>query len=142
MADYTLPELPYDYGALDPHISGKIMELHHSKHHQAYVTGINQALEQLEEARSKESFGNINLLLSSRVHSESKILFDRTPAERVAKVDVHDIVATVCNGRVEGNWPRDIGLEPGVEPGDCSLPRSRNRRHFVAGRPRLRVGWK
>ncbi len=62
MADYTLPELPYDYGALDPHISGKIMELHHSKHHQAYVTGINQALEQLEEARASSSFGNINLL--------------------------------------------------------------------------------
>ena len=30
MADYTLPELPYDYAALEPHISGKIMELHHS----------------------------------------------------------------------------------------------------------------
>jgi Fe-Mn family superoxide dismutase len=38
------------------------MELHHSKHHQAYVTGVNQALEQLEEARANSSFGNINLL--------------------------------------------------------------------------------
>ena len=62
MAVYTLPDLPYDYGALDPHISGKIMELHHSKHHAAYVAGINQALEQLEEAREKSSFGTINLL--------------------------------------------------------------------------------
>ncbi|MET0467509.1 MAG: superoxide dismutase [Aeromicrobium sp.] len=62
MAVYTLPDLPYDYGALDPHISGKIMELHHSKHHAAYVAGINQALEQLEEARDKNAFGNINLL--------------------------------------------------------------------------------
>src|SRR6478735_4507422 len=62
MPVYTLPELSYDYGALEPHISGKIMELHHSKHHQAYVTGINQALEQLEEARANSSFGNINLL--------------------------------------------------------------------------------
>ena len=52
MADYTLPDLPYDYGALDPHISGKIMELHHGKHHQNYVNGLNTALEKLEEARA------------------------------------------------------------------------------------------
>ncbi|MBM9465484.1 superoxide dismutase, partial [Aeromicrobium sp. YIM 150415] len=43
MAEYTLPDLPYDYGALDPHISGKIMELHHDKHHQNYVNGLNTA---------------------------------------------------------------------------------------------------
>ena len=36
---YTLPELPYDYAALEPHISAKIMELHHDKHHAAYVAG-------------------------------------------------------------------------------------------------------
>ena len=52
MADYTLPDLGYDYGALDPHISGRIMELHHSKHHAAYVAGANTALEQLAEARA------------------------------------------------------------------------------------------
>ncbi|MFT4187926.1 MAG: superoxide dismutase, partial [Aeromicrobium sp.] len=51
MADYSLPDLNYDYGALDPHISGKIMELHHSKHHANYVNGLNTALEKLEEAR-------------------------------------------------------------------------------------------
>ena len=62
MADYSLPDLPYDYGALDPHISGKIMELHHSKHHQNYVNGLNTALEKLEEARASESFDTINLL--------------------------------------------------------------------------------
>lgn len=62
MAEYTLPDLPYDYGALDPHISGKIMELHHSKHHAAYVSGVNLALEKLEEAREKADFGTINLL--------------------------------------------------------------------------------
>ncbi|MFD2839281.1 superoxide dismutase [Populibacterium corticicola] len=60
MAVYTLPELSYDYGALEPHISGRIMELHHSKHHNAYVTGANTALEQLEEAREKSDFSAIN----------------------------------------------------------------------------------
>lgn len=62
MADYTLPELPYDYGALDPHISGKIMELHHSKHHQNYVNGLNTALEKLAAARDADDFGTINML--------------------------------------------------------------------------------
>ena len=40
MADYVLPDLPYDYGALEPHISGEIMELHHGKHHATYVKGL------------------------------------------------------------------------------------------------------
>lgn len=62
MAAYSLPELTYDYGSLAPHISGKIMELHHSKHHAAYVAGANKALDQLEEARAGESFGTINQL--------------------------------------------------------------------------------
>ncbi|WOC12104.1 superoxide dismutase [Gordonia sp. MP11Mi] len=51
MAEYTLPELDFDYGALEPHISGKIMELHHSKHHATYVKGANTALENLAAAR-------------------------------------------------------------------------------------------
>jgi Fe-Mn family superoxide dismutase len=59
MADYTLPDLPYDYGALEPHISGKIMELHHDKHHAAYVTGANQTLEKLAEAREKNDFAAV-----------------------------------------------------------------------------------
>ena len=50
MADYVLPDLPYDYGALAPHISGEIMELHHDKHHAAYVKGVNTVLDQLAEA--------------------------------------------------------------------------------------------
>ncbi|WP_262852517.1 superoxide dismutase [Mumia quercus] len=62
MAEYTLPDLPYDYGALEPFISGKIMELHHSKHHLAYVNGANTALEQMAEARDNESLGTVNLL--------------------------------------------------------------------------------
>ena len=51
MADYTLPDLPYDYSALAPHISPEIMELHHSKHHATYVKGANAALEKLAAAK-------------------------------------------------------------------------------------------
>ena len=40
MATYTLPDLPYDFAALEPHISGKIMELHHDKHHATYVLSL------------------------------------------------------------------------------------------------------
>ncbi|NKX49045.1 superoxide dismutase [Arthrobacter deserti] len=59
MTKYELPDLPYDYAALEPHISARIMELHHSKHHATYVAGANTALEQMAEARSKGEFGNI-----------------------------------------------------------------------------------
>ncbi|MBP6684662.1 MAG: superoxide dismutase [Leucobacter sp.] len=62
MTAYSLPELPYDFAALEPHISGKIMELHHGKHHQAYVTGANTALEQLAEARDSGNLGPVNKL--------------------------------------------------------------------------------
>ncbi|MDZ4044229.1 MAG: superoxide dismutase [Rhodoglobus sp.] len=62
MADYTLPELPYDYSALEPSISGAIMELHHGKHHQAYVTGANAALAALAEARDSDNLGAVNKL--------------------------------------------------------------------------------
>jgi Fe-Mn family superoxide dismutase len=51
---YTLPPLPYAYEALEPHISRQIMTLHHDKHHQAYVTGANAALEKLEKSRNGE----------------------------------------------------------------------------------------
>jgi Fe-Mn family superoxide dismutase len=62
MAEYTLPELAYDYSALAPSISGTIMELHHSKHHQAYVTGANNAIAQLAEARDAGALANVNKL--------------------------------------------------------------------------------
>jgi len=56
---YTLPDLDYDYSALAPYISPEIMELHHSKHHQAYVTGANTALEKLDEARASGNFAMV-----------------------------------------------------------------------------------
>ncbi|MGW4382736.1 superoxide dismutase [Kitasatospora sp. NPDC004531] len=59
MGAYTLPDLPYDYSALERAMSAEILELHHSKHHQAYVNGANLTLEQLAEARDKEQFGSL-----------------------------------------------------------------------------------
>ena len=59
MPQYVLPDLPYDYAALEPHISGRIMELHHDKHHKTYVDGANKAYDALEEARSSGDFSKI-----------------------------------------------------------------------------------
>lgn len=59
MVKYILPDLPYDYSALEPHISARVLELHHGKHHAKYVEGANKALEQIDEARSKEDLTKI-----------------------------------------------------------------------------------
>jgi Fe-Mn family superoxide dismutase len=62
MATYTLPELRYDYSALEPHISGRIMQLHHDEHHAGYVKGANTALDRLSEARHRSQFDDIGAL--------------------------------------------------------------------------------
>lgn len=58
---YVLPELDYDYDALEPHISAEIMELHHTKHHQAYVDGANAAQAALAKAREAGDQAAINM---------------------------------------------------------------------------------
>lgn len=60
MSKYALPDLSYDYGALEPNISGRIMELHHDKHHLAYVNGANTAIDALAEAREKNNLTMVN----------------------------------------------------------------------------------
>jgi Fe-Mn family superoxide dismutase len=60
MPVYTLPELPYAMAALEPHYSAEVLELHHDKHHKAYVDGANATLEKLDQARASEDFGSIN----------------------------------------------------------------------------------
>ncbi|KKY18550.1 putative mn superoxide dismutase [Phaeomoniella chlamydospora] len=50
----TLPDLSYDYGALEPAVSGKIMELHHKMHHNTYVNSYNDATEKLAAAEAKD----------------------------------------------------------------------------------------
>ena len=62
MPQYVLPDLDYDFGALEPHISGQIMELHHGKHHKAYVEKANETLEKLEQARASKDFTRLAAL--------------------------------------------------------------------------------
>ncbi|MFB6393676.1 superoxide dismutase [Polymorphospora lycopeni] len=59
MSTYTLPDLPYDYAALEPHINGQILELHHDKHHATYVKAANDTVERIAEARDKGDFSSI-----------------------------------------------------------------------------------
>uniref|UniRef100_G3P2T9 Superoxide dismutase n=1 Tax=Gasterosteus aculeatus aculeatus TaxID=481459 RepID=G3P2T9_GASAC len=51
---HTLPDLPYDYGALEPHVNAEIMQLHHSKHHATYVNNLNVTEEKYQEALAKD----------------------------------------------------------------------------------------
>jgi Fe-Mn family superoxide dismutase len=50
---FTLPPLGYDYAALEPHIDARTMEIHHTKHHQTYVTNLNAAIEKTPELQDK-----------------------------------------------------------------------------------------
>jgi superoxide dismutase, Fe-Mn family len=62
---FTLPPLPYDFGALEPHIDAKTMEIHHGKHHQTYVNNLNAAIEKAPELASRsldDLMRNVNTL--------------------------------------------------------------------------------
>ena len=52
---FTLPDLPYDFGALEPHIDARTMEIHHGKHHATYVAGLNAAVEGVEALAGKSA---------------------------------------------------------------------------------------
>lgn len=56
---HTLPDLPYDYGALEPYISADIMKLHHQKHHATYVNNLNVAEEKIAEALAKNDIQTV-----------------------------------------------------------------------------------
>ena len=104
---YQLPDLAYDYGALEPHISGMIMEPHHNRHQAAYVKGANAALERLADAPVGEDFAILTMLqkdlafhLSGRV-LQSLFLTNLIPnggggpdgepmAGRIVVLQVHD----------------------------------------------------
>lgn len=69
MTKYVLPELGYEYSALEPHVSARIMELHHSKHHAAYVKNANDVLDQINDARNSGD-------LSKLAHLERALAFN------------------------------------------------------------------
>jgi Fe-Mn family superoxide dismutase len=56
---YSLPKLPYPYNALEPHMDEETVRIHHDMHHNGYVTGLNNALDKLKEAREKQDFALI-----------------------------------------------------------------------------------
>ena len=102
MPQYSLPDLPYDYAALEPHYSGQIIELHHDKHHAAYVAGANATLDKLAEARDKRDLGAVmglekSLAFNVSGHVLHSIFWknlspdggDRPDGELAAAIDEH-----------------------------------------------------
>jgi Fe-Mn family superoxide dismutase len=64
--------MPYDYGALEPFISGEIMKIHHEKHHKAYVTNLNVALEKYADAERKRDLQQL-ITLQSAIKFNGKV---------------------------------------------------------------------
>lgn len=60
---HILPDLPYDYDALEPVISAEIMKLHHQRHHASYITALNIVEEKMQEALSRGAFLEHSLLI-------------------------------------------------------------------------------
>lgn len=96
---HTLPPLPYPYNALEPYIDEKTMRIHHDKHHQSYVDGLNTAEKKLEEARKT---GNFDLVK----HWERELAFNG------AGHYLHTIFWTIMNpkggGKPEGTLAEQI----------------------------------
>ena len=68
MPEHTLPPLPYDYNALEPHIDEQTMRIHHGKHHQTYITNLNNALKDQPDLQNKsieELIANLNAVPES-----------------------------------------------------------------------------
>jgi Fe-Mn family superoxide dismutase len=63
--NYKLPDMPYDFNELEPVISAQIMEIHYTKHHQAYVTNLNAALEKYQAAESQSDIASMIALQSA-----------------------------------------------------------------------------
>ncbi|MFP4188542.1 MAG: superoxide dismutase, partial [Halobacteriales archaeon] len=68
---HELPELPYDYDALEPHISEQVVRWHHDTHHQGYVNGLNSAEETLADNRESGDFGGSASAMRSASHNGS-----------------------------------------------------------------------
>ena len=103
---HTLPPLPYAFDALEPHIDAKTMEIHHGKHHQAYVNNLNAALEKAPELAEQVA------RRSARGTS--------TPCRRRSAPPCGTTAAatgiTRCSGR---SWRPNAGGEPAGKLGDA-----------------------
>ena len=71
---HRLPDLPYDYSALEPHIDTRTMAVHHDKHHQAYVNNLNKALEGYEDLQAKTG-----LELVEEIRAKKQLSGGRSP---------------------------------------------------------------
>jgi superoxide dismutase, Fe-Mn family len=107
---YTLPDLPYDHGALEPHVSGRILELHHGKHHKTYVDGANKALEQLQAARERGDFTHIAAL-------------ERALAFNVSGHVLHSLFWQNLSPNGGGDPPGPLAEAIGQDFGSCDLLR-------------------
>src|SRR6267378_80073 len=70
---YELPKLPYAYDALEPHIDAKTMEIHHTKHHQAYIDKLNAALEKYPDLQNMAIEDLLNNLTSLKVEDADRL---------------------------------------------------------------------
>jgi Fe-Mn family superoxide dismutase len=132
MAAFTLPDLPYDYNALEPHIDEQTMRIHHTKHHQAYVNNLNAALEKHPEIQA----GSIEELIRD---------MDRIPE------DIRTAVRNNGGGHANHSlfWQimgPDGGGEPGGQAGEAIRSAFGGYQQFkeqltAAGTGRFGSGW-
>ncbi|XP_054163626.1 superoxide dismutase [Mn], mitochondrial-like [Oppia nitens] len=96
---HTLPDLPYDYNALEPVISAEIMQLHHQKHHQTYVNNLNVAEEKLHEAIAKND-------ISAQIALEPVLRFNG--GGHINHTIFWNNLSPKCGGEPEGDLLNEI----------------------------------
>ncbi|KAH6889745.1 superoxide dismutase [Thelonectria olida] len=116
---YSLPPLPYAYDALEPSISFQIMELHHGKHHQAYVTNLNNALKSYDNATTSNDIA-AQIALQSAIkfngggHINHSLFWENlTPADSPdAK---HETAAPALTAEIEKTWGDVAGFQAAMQ---------------------------
>ena len=89
---YALPELPYDYAALTPHLSADLLRLYHDKHHAAYVNAANAILQKMDKAR--DSSGKSPRQLRSPVSAGRTAELKRSNKSSQNPLDIYEIYVT------------------------------------------------
>ena len=75
---HQLPDLPYDYSALEPYLSAEILRVHHDKHHAGYVKGLNETEEKVKVAQQAGDFSNVRTLCDALAFNYSGHLLHST----------------------------------------------------------------